>query len=425
MTGDRIRGFYARVGLLATTIALAVALVVGSWLNYRGAQAAVATLNVGQLDLIEVQLREAFHPWDPAPDSAALQRFIDSHPESGVRYIALLDPTGEVISSAGSPAMPAESPRIAPESGPGARLVQSGDRVRGYVARPTAHGARPAAGPPTRPQRFAFNIVEFEPIVATTLVAGAYRSLVLGALAAALLTFAALGFWRNSVRFEAQREQIERQRRLSQLGEMSAVLAHEIRNPLASLKGNAQLLAEGLLSETRERRRADRVVNEAVRLQALTADLLDFARSGPIEHRTVDPVELLRTAAGEVADASVRIESHDAPTRWILDPERIRQALVNLLRNAAQVSPPDHPPVARITQEAKNLVFRIRDFGPGLLDDENERIFEPFYTTRTNGTGLGLAVARRVVELHGGRLEATNHPGGGAEFRIVIPRTES
>jgi two-component system sensor histidine kinase HydH len=206
---------------------------------------------------------------------------------------------------------------------------------------------------------------------------------------------------------------------------MSAVLAHEIRNPLASLKGNAQLLAERLPDGSREKSRAERVVSEATRLEALTSDLLDFARSGPLETAAVDPVELVRTAADDVAADGFDILAGSVPERWPMDATRIRQALVNVLQNAKQASPSGPRPTVAIATSHEGLEIAVRDFGPGLPAGGEARIFDPFFTTRTNGTGLGLAVARRIAEMHGGRVEASNHPEGGAVFRIVLPRREA
>jgi two-component system, NtrC family, sensor histidine kinase HydH len=406
---------YARLGMLATTLALAAALVIGALLNHRGTRAAIEPLNRGQLDVIEVLLRGAFHPWDPSPDAAALETFMAAHPEAGVRYLGIFDPAGALLASAGTAALAVAAPDPGTGPRPGASLTVSRGRVRAYVPRPY-----PRAGGGPGPPQFAFVLVEFEPIVANALVAQAARSVVLAVTAAMVLTLAALVFWRQSTRHEAERQALEHQRRLSQVGEMSAVLAHEIRNPLASLKGNAQLLVERLAGH-RELARAERITQEATRLQALTADLLDFARSGPIEHQPTDPGALMREAVDEVGAAHFRTDTGDAPTAWPMDAPRMRQALVNLLRNAAQVSPDDRPAEARVTAHDGRLLFAVRDFGPGIAEDAMPRIFDPFYTTRTNGTGLGLAVARRVVELHGGELSVENHAGGGAEFRIVMP----
>jgi two-component system sensor histidine kinase HydH len=204
---------------------------------------------------------------------------------------------------------------------------------------------------------------------------------------------------------------------------MSAVLAHEIRNPLASLKGHAQLLALRLDPETRERRKADRVVSEAKRLENLVTDLLAFTRSAPIERKPVDPAKLLRTAVREVGAERFTTEDANAPAEWSLDADRIRQALTNLLRNAAQAVPDGPRAEAMVALENGRLVFTIRDHGEGLASGDEERVFEPFYTTRTHGTGLGLAVASRIADMHDGSITAANHPDGGAEFRLAIPRS--
>ena len=130
---------------------------------------------------------------------------------------------------------------------------------------------------------------------------------------------------------------LEHGRRLAALGEMSAVLAHEIRNPLASLKGNAQLLA-AMLPEAagdKPRQKAARVVDEAVRLEALTNDLLEFVRTGELRRADVDPAALLRDCAASVSDA-IELDTAAAPPSWPLDDARLRQVLVNLLSNAVK-----------------------------------------------------------------------------------------
>jgi two-component system sensor histidine kinase HydH len=203
---------------------------------------------------------------------------------------------------------------------------------------------------------------------------------------------------------------------------MSAVMAHEIRNPLASLKGHAQLLAERLPADSRERARAERVVGEASRLEGLTSDLLDFARSGPLEVKAADPLEVLRLSMCDVAEDGFEVDAKEAPPTWTFDAGRVRQALVNVLQNARQASPVDRSPHVRVFERDGSLVYEVRDHGPGLPEGSETRIFDPFFTTRTNGTGLGLAVARRVAEMHGGRIEAHTHAEGGAVFRITLPR---
>jgi two-component system sensor histidine kinase HydH len=167
--------------------------------------------------------------------------------------------------------------------------------------------------------------IEFEPLVAQNLVAEATRTLLLSGLVAGTLVAAAIFLWRLSLRHDQYERKLEQQRRLSALGEMSAVLAHEIRNPLASLKGHAQLLAERLPPDGPDRDKAALVVREAQRLEALTTDLLDFARSGPIDLRGADPVALLRASAAEVGDGIV-VRQAGAPTSWPRDERDERRS---------------------------------------------------------------------------------------------------
>jgi two-component system, NtrC family, sensor histidine kinase HydH len=459
LTGSR-----ARAGWLGTTLALAAALVVSSWTNYRAARGAVQTLNTGQAEIHAAALRSVEPRGGFDGDLTALQSVLESQSEAGLRYIALVESDGTVTASVGDSIGPLILP-AAPE--PGSRnalpaLVTAGDRIRAFIQRPPNRGPfqqdrgdggrflNPAAreslradvglaiqnaqrdsansgrfnrgaqqfnGPPS-PQYY---VMEFVPVPAADVMSQAVRGLFLNGVGAAILTIIALGFWRLSLGYDAAQTQIEQQRRLSQLGEMAAVLAHEIRNPLASLKGNAQLLAEALPSDSKDKRRVDRVVGEAVRLEALTTDLLDFARTAKISKSPADPAELLMGAVNDVAAGQILVDDTKAPATWPIDSARLRQALTNLLRNAWQMSPEGNPPVASIEQENGNLVFTVRDFGPGIEPAARERIFEPFYTTRTHGTGLGLPVAKRAVELHGGTLEAENHPEGGALFRIRLP----
>ncbi|HKJ91619.1 MAG TPA: ATP-binding protein, partial [Longimicrobiales bacterium] len=134
------------------------------------------------------------------------------------------------------------------------------------------------------------------------------------------------------------------------------------------------------------------------------------------------PVALVRSSAEEVDAAAIVLDVDDAPERWTLDPRRFRQVLTNVLRNALQATPPGRAPAVRVARAGARLVIEVRDFGAGIPDADLDRIFDPFFTTHTVGTGLGLPVARRIVELHGGTLRAGNAPEGGAVFRIEIPQ---
>ncbi|MBP6875844.1 MAG: hypothetical protein KBD56_07215 [Candidatus Eisenbacteria bacterium] len=437
---------WARWGLLASTFTLGLALILASWANYRTARNATGALYHGQADIFQDAIRQVSRGYHPGADQPPdLQQVLTERSADGLRYIGFLDETGTIVHSAGA-AAPVPLPKVDREHLGEMQMTKVGAVVRAIVVfRPRPSEGTPGnpprpdrsdgaaasnagpAGAESRPgresgPRLGGIVIEFEPMIATVLMDRATRLGAFGIAAAATMMLAAVFFWRMSRRYEDALRGLERQRRLSLLGEMTAVLAHEIRNPLASLKGHAQLLAERLAGESNERRKAERVVSEASRLEALTTDLLDFARTGPLDLARVDPAQLLTACAQEVAPAGLELDLTEAPHSWVLDGRRMGQALVNLLRNALQATgPEDARPVARAFVEGDTLVVTIRDHGRGLPAGQEARVFDPFFTTRASGTGLGLAVARRVIELHGGRITAENHPQGGALFRITLP----
>jgi len=434
---------------LGTTMALAIALVVGAWVNYRGVANAAATVSRGQAEFFENAQRQTFNSRQELT-VARLDSFVQAHSAAGLRYFAFIDTEGKTVLSGGTPVEPLE--KIAPLTATFAiahPLERVNGRLRAVYIRPPLRrvlegpdstpawisgrggggdGQRGGGSPgDARSQRTGrgsgpfFEVMEFVP-VAPALVSRAHQALVLAWIGAAILTLATLLFWRTSLRYDAIRQRLEEQRRLALLGEMSAVLAHEIRNPLASLKGHAQLLAERMADGTPEKRKADRIVDEAKRLEILTNDLLDFARSGPLDLHRVDPAAVLRAAAADLPQGTVVIDASNAPETWLLDERRFAYAvLANILRNAVQASPPNRPAEASVSVENGSLVYVVRDHGDGLPPGQEERIFDPFFTTRTTGTGLGLALSRRIVELHGGHISAENASTGGAVLRVELP----
>jgi two-component system, NtrC family, sensor histidine kinase HydH len=407
---------------LASTFVLGASLIGSSWVNHRRVADAASSLSHGQgEDLIDhVRQRLAESPADAMPVDSILEQRRDA----GLRYIGVVNSQHEYIAEAGE----ALGDRHQFPEGPsrGSDFIDVGGRYRTWDVvprRPTGPPQPDSTGrrEPNR-GRPPLVFIEYEPVIATQLEREAQRAFLLSAVVTAFLLAIAVGFWRLTTRHEAAQLRLEQQERLGMLGEMSAVLAHEIRNPLASLKGNAQLLAERLAEDSSDRRKADRIVQEAQRLEALTSDLLDFARSGPIEMQPADPAAVLEASVQEVDPEAFEVSVTGAPASWPMDANRMRQALTNVLRNARQATPAGTRSEASVEQKNGSLVFSIRDFGPGIPAGEEKRIFSPFYTTRTSGTGLGLAVAQRVAEIHSGTVAASNHPGGGAVFRITLPQ---
>jgi signal transduction histidine kinase len=198
------------------------------------------------------------------------------------------------------------------------------------------------------------------------------------------------------------------------------VIAHELRNPLAALKGHAQLLVEDLAEPSRAK--ATRVVDGAERLERLMSMLLDFVRDGPLDLRDVSPAVVLDRALGDLPKDRVRIDLSRAPGTLHVDTERTSLALRNLLQNALQATPDGAEPIdVRIDANGREVTIEVRDHGPGLGPGAEAQIFDPFMTTKTRGTGLGLSIARGIVEQHHGTLTGQTHREGGALFRLVLP----
>ena len=126
-------------------------------------------------------------------------------------------------------------------------------------------------------------------------------------------------------------------------------------------------------------------------------------------------------ATEDLAADRVTLDLEDAPEQVRVDPARLARALHNLVENALQATPDGAKVTLRAERDGDAVVFEVRDRGEGIAAGAEERIFEPFHTTRTKGTGLGLAVARRIAEQHGGTLTGANHPDGGAVFRLRFP----
>lgn len=232
----------------------------------------------------------------------------------------------------------------------------------------------------------------------------------------------------ESVRRE---EAVVRAERLSALGRLSAGVLHEVANPLAAIKTSLQALREGSIDETRVHRFAERAVAEVDRLTTFLRSFSTFARPRPPERTGIDLAQAVRDAA-ELVESTVharrlRLDLTLDRATVQADGGQIRQVLLNLLLNAIEASPEG----GRLALAVRSVtcdgtpagVLEIADEGPGMDDETQRRIFDPFFSTKPTGAGLGLSVVHQIVNEHGGRIEVTSAPGQGACFRVVLPAT--
>jgi signal transduction histidine kinase len=214
---------------------------------------------------------------------------------------------------------------------------------------------------------------------------------------------------------------VRRSERLAALGQLSAGLAHELRNPLSSIKGSAELLARSAARNNPVAQElAQIIIEETDRTNSLVTRFLDFARPLEPRRQAVDVTRLIDRAAQRAGVPIIRNYSPDVPPLRI-DPELMEQVFLNLLTNASQASPPGAP-VTAVTRADDGLAeISIVDRGCGIPPEKIDSIFNPFVTTKQNGVGLGLAIVSKIVDGHGGRMAVESAPGKGSAFRVLLP----
>jgi len=242
-------------------------------------------------------------------------------------------------------------------------------------------------------------------------------------------------------RLEQAQAEARRSERLAALGQLSAGLAHEIRNPLGVIKGSAEMLTQKLqASDELARELAGYISTEVKRLSALVTEFLDFARPLHAEPHPANLIALLdrvlQIVAGRFPSKPVRVERHYASglPPVPLDESLCEQAFLNLVQNAyeaMQDKDKDHGGTLRVevqptTQnDREGVELRLTDTGPGVPDELREEIFNPFVTTKKTGVGLGLSIVSKIVDGHHGSIHVENAPGSGAVFTLFFPLEET
>lgn len=220
-------------------------------------------------------------------------------------------------------------------------------------------------------------------------------------------------------------ESLRRAERLRTLGEMAAGMAHEVKNPLAAIRSSAQILAGHATGKDAEF--AGIVVSEVDRLNKVVNEFLEYARPAPLRR---EPVKLsavldscLELLAPVVEQAGVAVERKYSAREGTVDadPNQLRQVFLNLVLNAIQAVEKQGCVEVSIMQSGHETRVTVKDNGAGIPLDKLKNVFEPFYTTKPGGTGLGLPIAQRIVAEHGGRLLIESAPGAGTTATVILP----
>ena len=222
---------------------------------------------------------------------------------------------------------------------------------------------------------------------------------------------------------KAVEAKLREQAALAQLGELAAIVAHEVRNPLAGLRGSLQILATRLPPEMRERQIVGVMVDRIDALNERVRDILLFAGSGKakIQPVTVGSVLADAIASATAAVAGSSVEQTGDPVVAQADPDLLRPLLLNLVLNACQASVGTGPVIVATTAAGETCRVSVLDRGPGIPDEIRHRVFEPFFTTKHGGTGLGLAIVKRLADLQNGSVSLEDRDGGGTAAVVTLP----
>jgi two-component system sensor histidine kinase HydH len=234
--------------------------------------------------------------------------------------------------------------------------------------------------------------------------------------------------FRDLTEVRTLKREVERSRRLAAVGRLAGGVAHEIRNPLSSIKGFATYFKERYRDVEEDRHTAEVMIQEVDRLNRVIGQLLEFARPVAVDRKPVRPDVVARRALklveGQAEARGIRLESRLPSSGTVpMDADRMGQVLLNLLLNGLEAMPDGGTLelTAEVDEANRAARFTVRDTGRGIARDDLAHVFDPYFTTKPSGTGLGLAVVHKIVEGHNGELRVESEEGKGTAVTVELP----
>ena len=238
----------------------------------------------------------------------------------------------------------------------------------------------------------------------------------------------------KNIQLLATQKELGRAERLAGLGMLAAGVAHEINNPLAVIRGNAELLQISIPADSDNREEADAIVEEAVRIERIVNNLRVFSRSGMLRISTFSLEKMLDSILGQIGH-QIPLSRYRVTRSYGVrgleingDKDQLRQVFTNLIINGLQAMPEGGELLLStlLDSEDQRVSVTVKDYGCGIYEEDKGRLFSPFYSTKAEGTGLGLAVSYRIVRDHGGEIRVESRAGEGSIFMVLLPlRQES
>ncbi|MCK4985669.1 MAG: hypothetical protein KAS40_09130, partial [Desulfobacterales bacterium] len=230
----------------------------------------------------------------------------------------------------------------------------------------------------------------------------------------------------------ALRREVARSQRLASVGRLAAGVAHEIRNPLSSIKGFATYFKERYPDQPDDQQTADIMIQEVDRLNRVVGQLLEFAKPVSVKPKPIslqallnDSIKLIKDRAAE-KNISIQTQNNTQVDEVRIDPDRINQVLLNLYLNAIDSMESGGELKVEISSDGqhRDVVIQVSDTGGGISRENLSKIFEPYFTTKSTGTGLGLAIAHNIIEAMGGKITVESDKEVGTTFSIALPNSE-